>query len=89
MARGTADEKPEWQKFCILKITPGLYRMRNGHTAKVERKVDLPYTDQKGKLQIFPIWKGVCVECSDPHTWNLNGSYSPVGKNGFDLLVRV
>lgn len=84
--RGSVDERPDWKNRSALNIIPGLYRMRNGHTAKVEKRIDLPYTDTKGKPQVYPIWKGACVECGDPHTWNVNGTYSPVGQNGCDLM---
>lgn len=86
-----ADDQPnDWKLRSALDIVPGLWRMRNGHTAKVEKRIDIPYVETAtGKPKVYPIWKGICVECAEPRTWNVNGTYSPVGKHGYDLLGRA
>lgn len=53
--------------------------------ANIEKILQLPYGDGKS----FPVWKGVCVECNEPRTWNINGTYAAVGKHGYDLLSRA
>lgn len=85
------DDQPcDWQNRSSLTIVPGLWRMRNGHTAKVIKRIDLPYIETATKKpKVYPIWKGVCIECEEARTWNVNGTYSPVGKHGYDLLGRA
>lgn len=56
--------------------------MRNGHTAEVKSVLKLPY----GKDKYFPVWKGICAECSEPKTWNMNGTYAAVGKHENDII---
>lgn len=76
------DEAPTYGARSALEIAPGLWRMRNGHTARVEKLLQLPY----GKGKLFPVWKGLCVECNEPKTWNINGTYAAVGKHALDIL---
>lgn len=76
------DEPPDFWNRSALSLAPGLWRMRNGHTAKLEKLLQLPY----GKNQFFPVWKGICVECNEPKTWNTNGTYAAVGKHDLDIL---
>lgn len=83
------DEAPNFKSRSALDISPGLYRMRNGHTANVKSRKDLPYTDSAGLAKVYPIWWGICVECGEPKTWNVNGTYSPVAKHANDLMVRL
>lgn len=79
------DEKPDFMARSVLDIRPGRWRMRNGHTAEITARKDLSY-QSGGQNKKFPIWKGRCVECNAPMTWNINGTYAAVGKNPFDIL---
>lgn len=77
------DKQPtDWKNRSALNIAPGLWKMRNGHIAKIIGTLKLPY----GVGKFFPVWKGVCVECNDPKTWNLNGTYAAVGKHANDII---
>lgn len=76
------DETPNYRSRSALEISPGLWRMRNGHTAKIEKLMQLPY----GKGKLFPVWFGKCVECNEPKTWNIGGTYAAVGKHALDIL---
>lgn len=80
-----AHEAPDFKNRSALQISPGLWRMRNGHTAEVLRAQNLPYGDGKQ----FPIWVGKCSDCSEPKTWNLNGTYAAVGKHANDIIGRI
>lgn len=85
MFRGLVAEPPDFSVRSVLQLAPGDWRMRNGHTARIDRKIDLPY--QKGKKTLyFPIWAGNCVECGEGRTWNINGTYAAVGKHPFDIV---
>lgn len=85
-----ADETPDYGVRSTLVIEPGLWRMRNGHTALIEKRIDIPYKEvATGKPKIYPIWKGVCVECNDPMTWTINGCYAAVGKHRNDIVGPV
>lgn len=68
-----------------LVICPGRWHMRNGHTAEIVARKDLIY-QSGGQNKKFPIWKGRCVECNAPMTWNENGTYSAAGNNSFDII---
>ena len=82
------DETPDFWNRSALTLAPGLWRMRNGHTARVEKRLDLPYKVGT-KHKTFPVWKGVCIECNEPRTWNVNGTYAAVGKHGYDIMGRA
>lgn len=75
-------EEPNFKSRSILQIAQGLWQMRNGHTARVESLLQLPYGDGKK----FPVWKGKCVECGEHRTWNINGTYAAHGKHPYDLM---
>lgn len=79
------DEKPDFMLRSVLAIKPGRWRMRNGHTAEIFTRKDLTY-QAGGQTKKFPIWKGRCVECNAPMTWNVGGSYSASGNNPFDIV---
>lgn len=80
------DDQPcDWALRSVLNIAPGEWCMRNGHTAKVEKLLQLPY----GEGKHFPVWKGICVDCNEPKTWNINGTYAAVGKHALDIVGRA
>lgn len=83
------ESPPDFRNRSALEVRPGRYLMRNGHTAKIERRIDLPYVDRKGKSKIYPIWKGICVDCGAPMTWTINGCYAAVGRHRSDLVERA
>lgn len=79
----TVEVQPhDWLSRSALTLFPGAWRMRNGHTARIEKLLRLPY----GEGKFFPVWKGFCVECNEPKTWNLNGTYAAVGKHDLDIV---
>lgn len=81
------DEAPDFGTRSALVLSLGLWRMRNGHTAKLEKQIDLQYTEvATGKPKIYPIWKGICIECHDPMTWTINGCYAAVGRHQNDIV---
>ena len=82
----TVDEPPDFRNRSVLKLGPGLWRMRNGHTAEIEKTLALPYKDNAGKNCIFVVWKGKCLDCNEHKTWNENGTYAAVGKHSLDIL---
>jgi hypothetical protein len=64
--------------------------MRNGHTARIDAQLDIPYRDgATGKAKIYSIWKGACVECQAPMTWTLSGRYAAIGKHRNDIVGPV
>lgn len=78
------------QKLKPPKIAPGLYLMRNGHTAEITGRLDLPYRDSAGEMKIHPIWNGRCMQCGDRLTWQVGGGYVATGqKHSFDLVGRA
>lgn len=79
------DEQPDFLARSVLSIKEGEWRMRNGHTAQVLGLLNLPYKDGAVSKN-FPVWKGRCVECNEPRTWNINGTYAAVGKHGYDIV---
>lgn len=84
------DEPPDFMSRSALSLAPGLWNMRNGHTAMIEKRIDLPYTEvATGKPKIYAIWKGICVECECPMTWTINGCYAAVGKHQNDIVGGV
>lgn len=85
--RYETDDVPDWRVRSVLTISPGLWRMRNGHTAKIEKQIDLPYKEgSTGKPRVYSIWKGLCVECETPMTWTINGCYAAVGRHRNDIV---
>lgn len=85
-----ADEPPDFFNRSALILAPGLWRMRSGHTAKLEKQIDIPYKEvATGKPKIYAIWKGLCVDCNDPMTWTINGCYAAVGKHQNDIVGSV
>lgn len=82
-----ADEKPDFKVRSALVLAAGLWHMRNGHMALLEKRIDIPYVESAtGKKKIYAIWKGVCVECEVPMTWTINGCYAAIGKHQNDIL---
>ena len=79
------DDRPDWDVRSALKIAPGDWSQRNGHTAVITHQKLLEY-ETSGQRKVFPIWVGRCVECETPCTWNINGTYAAVGRHDFDLL---
>lgn len=79
------DDMPDYAVRSALVVECGLWQMRNGHIARVEKRIDIPY-ESGGKACLFPVWKGRCLECNDPLTWNINGTYAAIGKHPFDLV---
>jgi hypothetical protein len=74
----------------VLTITPGLWLMRNGHTAEIVGRLDIPYRDgATGKAKIYAIWKGRCVECGEYMTWTIGGCYAAVGKHRNDIVGKA
>lgn len=82
---GTQIDEADWRNRSSLQIAPGRWKMRNGHVAEITAGRDLHFV-VSGEQKRFPIWAGRCTECSDPMTWNANGTYAAVGKNPFDLM---
>lgn len=81
------DEPPDYAVRSALTLTPGLWRTRNGHTARLEKRIDIPYREGRtGKQAVYPIWKGICVECNDPMTWTINGCFAAVGRHQNDIV---
>lgn len=87
---------PNWPSRSALTIEPGKWRMRNGHTAEIQRKTVLKYMsgqsdnlDDPRKERTFIIWYGRCVECNEAFGWNANGTYAANGKNPLDILERL
>lgn len=72
-----------------LVIAPGLWRMRNGHSARVEARLDIPFTDKAGEDKLYPIWNGMCVECQERCTWRIDGHYAVTGDHAFDLVEAI
>lgn len=56
--------------------------MRNGHTARIDEMLHLPYGDNKK----FHVWKGICLDCAEHKTWNVNGTYAAFGRHALDIL---
>lgn len=79
---------PDFRHRSKLVISPGLWTMRNGHTAKVDRAIPLHYADAAGRPQIFTVWIGKCVDCNEPKTFNINGTYAVIGKHANDIVGR-
>jgi len=70
-----------------LVLAPGLWKMRNGHTAEVLRRQDIPYTEGNSrKPAIYTVWHGRCLECQTPMSWTINGCYAAVGRHQNDIL---
>ena len=65
-------------------ISPGLYRVRNGHTANIQRQVSF----SSGKATVA-CWLGHCVECGEKRTWQMDGCYSPVAQHEYDIVGRT
>lgn len=93
---GTPDETPTWRYRSVLSLHVGRWRMRNGHTADVQRKKVLTYlsgqtdnAEQPRKERSFTVWYGLCVECNEPLGFNANGTYAAVGTHGNDIIGRV
>lgn len=83
-------DKPDCADRSALVIEPGLWRMRNGHTAKIQKQLDIPYKDgMTGKQKVWKIWKGECIECETPMTWTINGTYAALGRHRNDIISRV
>lgn len=81
------DNEPEEQRISLLKLAPGDWRMRNGHIARLEKQVNLHYADPRtGGPRSYPIWRGECVNCRTPMTWNINGCYAAAGKHRNDII---
>lgn len=84
------DEPPNYDVRSALLLSPGRWEMRNGHTAVLEKRIDLQYVEVATKKpKIYPIWKGTCVECQVPMTWTINGCYAAVGKHQNDIVGRA
>lgn len=82
-----ADDAPDFSVRSALTLSAGLWHMRNGHTALLEKQIDLPYVEAAtGKNRIYAIWKGKCVECNAPMTWTINGCYAAIGKHRNDIV---
>jgi hypothetical protein len=81
------DEPANWRNRSALVLSPGLWRMRNGHTANIEKRINIPYKDGvSGKMKVYAIWKGICVDCDVPMTWTINGCYAAVGRHQNDIV---
>lgn len=82
-----ADEAPDYSVRSALTLSPGLWKMRNGHTAKIIRRQDIPYIEGISKKpKIYVVWHGTCVECEAPMSWTINGCYAAVGKHQNDIV---
>lgn len=81
------DDAPDWESRSDLVLSPGLWRMRNGHTANIQRRADIPYRDGRtGKAKVYSIWCGICMECATPMSWTFNGCYAAIGRHRNDIL---
>lgn len=83
------DDRPDGSARSALQLQAGDWLMRNGHTARLERLVQLHYScPRTGEPKSYPIWRGSCVECETPMTWNLNGCYAAHGKHRSDIVAK-
>lgn len=81
------DDAPDFKNRSALTISPGLWVMRCGHTAQIDKLDYIRYVIS-GQEKRFPIWKGMCVECNESKTWNENGTYAANGKHQYDILRK-
>lgn len=79
------DQPTDWRLRSVLQISRGDWRMRNGHLARVDRAIAL----DAGGGKTFPVWFGKCVDCNEPKTWNINGTYAAVGLHPLDIVARA
>lgn len=77
---------PDFRRRSKLELHPGCWKMRNGHVAEISRAIPLTFNDALGKPQIFPVWFGKCLDCSEHKTWNINGTYAANGEHANDIV---
>lgn len=71
-------------------IEPGRWLMDNGHTARIDRRLDIPFKDVRtGEPRTYSVWCGECEECRAPMTWNINGKYAAAGSHRNDIVKRA
>jgi hypothetical protein len=83
------EDRPDGSVRSALTLERGDWRMRNGHTARLEKLVTLHYEDPRtGAPKRYPIWRGMCLECATPMTWNVNGCYAAHGSHRSDIVAK-
>jgi hypothetical protein len=63
--------------------------MRGGSLCEITKRLELQYQGPFNGTRSFPVWKGRCLCCGTPHTWNINGTYAAVGKHDFDIVGQA
>ncbi len=83
-------DAPDWDVRSALTLSPGRWRMRNGHHAVIERSQSFDCRRiADGSPTKHVVWFGRCEECGEGCSWNSNGTYAANGKHSFDILGLV
>lgn len=83
-------DKSDWASRSTVDVSPGVYRMRNGHRARVRYKQTFhAFTAETRERTTAIFWFGKCINCGEGCSWNANGTYAANGRHGFDLIERL
>ena len=66
-------------------IGVGFWRLRNGNTVEIVKRLTLHCAGPNGKF-LYDVWAGHCLCCHAKFTWHLDGRYAAVGSHDFDIV---